>query len=68
MILAIFVVAVTFGAETELQIRIVLFCPSTDGTFVSCDFRPSSIGFSFELRLAVHLFRRDTAAMQSVKV
>ena len=63
MILAVFVVAVALGTETELQIRIILFRPSADRTFVSCDFAPSGIGFSLELGLTVHLLRRDTAAV-----
>ena len=68
MILAVFVVAIALGAETELQIRIILFRPSADRTFVSCHLAPSGIGLPLELGLAVHLLRRDAAAVQSVKV
>lgn len=43
MILAIFVIAIAFGAETELQARIVLFRPATDRAFMSRNFCPSGI-------------------------
>ena len=37
MILAILVIPVTFGAETEFQIRIILIRLAADGTFVFGD-------------------------------
>ena len=37
MILTIFIISIAFGTETELQIRIIQFCPSTNCTFVACD-------------------------------
>ena len=37
MIRAVLVVSVAPGAESELKVRIIKFCPSTDGTFMSCD-------------------------------
>ena len=37
MILTIFIISIAFGTKTELQIRIIQFCPSTNRTFVACD-------------------------------
>ena len=34
MILAVFIIAGTFGAEAEGKFRVRLTCPSADGTFV----------------------------------
>ena len=36
MLLAVFVVAVTLGAESELKIGEILFCTPTDCTLVAC--------------------------------
>ena len=64
MILAILIVAVTFRAVTELQARIIQFCPSTDSAFVFCPIliyvrgtlRPLYLLLVFSFPL--HLFRR----------
>jgi hypothetical protein len=37
VILAVFIVSVASGTETELQIRIIFFGPAADRTFVFCD-------------------------------
>ena len=37
MILAIFIIAVAFGAETEFQTGIVLIGPAADGALMLCD-------------------------------
>lgn len=34
MFLTILIISITFRTETELQVRIILFCPSADGTFM----------------------------------
>ena len=34
MILAVFIIAVAFGAETEFQVFPVPLCPAADGAFV----------------------------------
>ena len=68
MILAIFVITVAFGAKTELQARIVLFRPAADRTFMSRNFGSAFVCFSLKLRPAVHLFRRNAASVQTIKV
>ena len=68
MILAIFVVAVAFRTETELQARIVLFRPAADRAFMPRSFSSAFVCFSLKLSPAVHLFRRDAAFVHSVKV
>ena len=37
MILTILIVSLTFGTESEFQIRIIQLCASADGAFMSCD-------------------------------
>ena len=64
MILAVFVIAVTFGAISEFQVRIVQFCPSADRTFVPgsvCIYivRPFCLlDFFMIFPLPFHLLRR----------
>ena len=54
--------------ETELQARIVLFRPAADLTFMSRSFSSAFVCFSLKLSLTVHLFRRDAAFVQTIKV
>ena len=37
MVLAVFVIAVAFGTESEFQRGILLICSSADGTFMLCN-------------------------------
>ncbi len=39
MILAIFIISITLGAEPELKVRIIHFCSSADCTSVFCSIR-----------------------------
>ena len=57
MILAIFVVAVAFRTETELQARIVLFRPAADRTFMFGN-PGGSMSLLFEIMSPFHLLRR----------
>ena len=62
MILAVFVIALTLGAETEFQRRIVEFRPAADSALVLCAARISlwSAHIRLELLPSVHLVRRIT--------
>ena len=60
MILTVFVIALTLGAETEFQRRIVEFRPTADSTLVLRAARISlwSAHIRLELLPSVHLVRR----------
>ena len=60
MILTVFVIALTLGAETEFQRRIVEFRPAADSTLVLRAARISlrSAHIRLELLPSVHLVRR----------
>ena len=57
MLLAVLIISVAFGAETELQHRIILVRPSADRTLMFCDLR-IALDFMPELRPSLHLLRR----------
>ena len=54
MILTVFIVSVTLGTETELQLRIGLLCPAADRTFMSRDLR-GILYFLLKLLSSLHL-------------
>ena len=62
MLIAVFVIAVTFGAVPEFQIRIVKLCPVADRTPMSGASRiPGHL--SLILNLPVHFLRRHSSVI-----
>ena len=68
MILAVFIVAVAFGAETEFQVIPVLFCPAAHSAFMLCHTR-CHFGMDCFLKLLppVHLFWIDMVVIPGGK-
>ena len=55
MMLTVFIISITFGAETEFQRGIILFRPAADGAFMlgnSC----RRLGLFFKFMSPFHLF------------
>src|SRR5699024_103146 len=72
MVLTVFIIAVAFGTETELQIRIVLLCTPADGTFMlgnAAGFRvyPASVHSLLKIPPPLHFLRPETAHTSSGK-
>ena len=57
MMLTVFIISITFGAETEFQRGIILFGPAADRTFMFGD-PGGGMGLLFEIVSPFHLLRR----------
>ena len=72
MVLTVFIIAVAFGTETELKIRIVQLCTPADGTFMlgnAAGFRvyPASVHSLLKIPPPLHFLRPETAHTSSGK-
>jgi len=56
VILAVFIVAITLGAEPEFKLRISLFSSATDSAFMPCDALRSHLDSFVKLLSSLYLF------------